>query len=198
MVLATIRTQECCAFDDGMKDMLLIDIPDIIFGLSATALIAFSQQTSLADAAPKLTALLSAVDGYVTEHIRDLRSMANICAENPDESLLVTPRAIVSVAQSLMRMREAGRIPETALEQCKTLVGHLEPLCAECPGFEGAVQPLRAFEGVRSIAGGLERTETPDPVDSDPPLAQLESPKTPSDTAEPTTHNIATIPYDTP
>lgn len=182
MVLATNRTQECCAFDDDMKDRLLTDISDITFGLSATALIAFSQQTSLADPASKLNDLLSAVDGYVTEHMRDLCSMADICARNPDEPLLVTPRAIVSVAQSLVRMCEAGRIPDAALERCQTLVGRLEALCVECPAFEGAVQPLRDFQALRLIGGGLERAGTPEVLLGDPSAAQPESPKTSSDT----------------
>lgn len=196
MMLATTRTQECCAFDDVMKSRLLIDISDIIFGLSATALIAFSQQASVDDPASKLNDLLSAVDSYVTEHTRDLRSMADICARNPDEPLLVTPRAIVSVAQSLVQMREAGRLPDAALEQCQALVSRLEALCVECPAFEGAVQSLRDFQAFRSIGGGLERTDTPEPLPEESSAAQPESPKTSSD-IEPMAHDIVAIPYDT-
>lgn len=97
-----------------------------------------SQQDSPVDA-EQLTPLFDAFDGYVTAQFQDLHSMAYVCETNPDQPLLITPRAIVSMAKSLVQMREAARIPDAAMESCRMLVGHLLTLCIECTAFDGAV-----------------------------------------------------------
>lgn len=117
---------------------------------------AISQHDSL-DSAEKLTPLFSALNGYVTSQTENLHSMAYVCEVNPDEPLIVTPRALTSIAKSLVQMCEAHQVPAAAIESCRTLVGSLLALCTECSAaFNDAIDPLRRLEELCADGGPLQ------------------------------------------
>ena len=166
---------------------------ELALASAATALTALAQQPIAAwnDAQLDLNRIasrfLAGLEYFVTETQHSTRLVGSLTLDHPEQILLVTPRAVESICESLLTLAQVGQLPQNVLRHiactmfklckgqaaCRTAIQMLHSLLGPDMEHSGERQPLvpmahhavpvssvTGWSGIASAQEGTEQGES--------------------------------------
>lgn len=143
---------------------MTIGVQDTVFGLTAITLAAAGQhlptiETEREQFWEDILGLLTALSGYITAQSGDIHLMARLCQDHPDQILIITPKAVHSLSESLLKLVQAGQVPPSAVDVCGQLAKGLHDATSGYPVFKDTMPVLAQLR---------ELCPAPQPAPSEP------------------------------
>lgn len=143
---------------------MTIQVQDTVFGLSAITLVATGQhlptiETEREQFWADVLQLLTALSGFIAAQSADIHLMARLCQDHPEQILLITPKAVHSISESLLKLVQAGQVPPSAVDVCGQLAKSLHEVTSGYPVFEDTTPVLARLQDL---------CPAPQPAPSDP------------------------------
>ncbi|GJE95073.1 hypothetical protein PsYK624_112520 [Phanerochaete sordida] len=150
MALTVARLPILHALNDKFAQRFTIQQTEYVLASAGVALRALARLDDAAwpALAPAAHAFLRALDDFVCAERAGIRFVGALAAERPRELLIVAPRAAKAVSEAVVRLAEAGRLPDELRDD---LVGHLSDVWAGQRAFGEAEEVL-----CRAEPGGLD------------------------------------------
>ncbi|GJE95057.1 hypothetical protein PsYK624_112360 [Phanerochaete sordida] len=153
MALTGARLPVLHALNDKFAQRFTTHQTEYVLASAGIALraLARADDTAWPALAPVALAFLRALDAFVCAERTGIRFVGALAAERPRELLIVTPRAARVISESVVRLAEAGRLPE---DLQGALMEHLAAVWAGQRGFREAAEALSSFAETMKMDAG--------------------------------------------
>ncbi|GJE95076.1 hypothetical protein PsYK624_112550 [Phanerochaete sordida] len=132
------------ALNEKFSQQFIIPQTEYVLAAAGVALSALVRldDSAWAALAPEAHTFLRAFDEYVCAEKKGIQFVGALAAQRPAEILIVTPRAATAISTSVLRLADAGRLPE---DLRAALMDHLMAVWANQRGFREAAESLSSL-----------------------------------------------------
>ncbi|GJE95077.1 hypothetical protein PsYK624_112560 [Phanerochaete sordida] len=144
MTLTLERLPDLSTLNARLSQRFTVHQIEYVLASAGVALCALARMDDTAWAAltSEAHAFLRAFDDFIDAEQKAIQFVGALAAERPAEILIVTPRAAKTISASVVRLAEAGRLPEDLQGM---LMGHLMAVWADQRGFREAAESLSSL-----------------------------------------------------
>jgi hypothetical protein len=121
---------------------------ELALSTAATTVLALAQQPANVWDDTKLDflnharELFATLEKFLTAKQKDVRLIGMLAMDHPEQTFFITPKAITSIAESLRKVADAGRLSGIFPSP---LIHRLVEMCEGQPAFDGAMESLHSL-----------------------------------------------------